>query len=672
MNNVGYRVVVRSSLRQLFAGCTLLLPVAAIATSTPNAPLLPQPRTEALQASTLPSLPQSTTEFDKLFPRYPELENKVQFWKQVFGGWSELQTVVHSSEIPWKVLRVVDHRAQAATMSEVQFDNYRRKADKDARDAMERLIASVHAKRNAPQSMNSEERRIFELFKDQRADDRFAKLRGTIRTQRGIKERTEHALQVSERYLPYMEQIFAGYGLPRQLTRLPIVESSFNVDAYSRSHAAGVWQFIPTSAQIYMRMNEVVDDRRDPWTSTDAAARHLRDDYALLQDWPLAVTAYNHGRYGIDRGLKAINGRTIVDLIERGNHKRWGFAGKNYYAEFLAAVELEREWRERSDRPSGFDPIEFEIVETQHYVPYETLRRLSGGDDELFRRLNPAYRPEVIDGKLYVPPGHLIRVPAGAARSFEIAYARLGSHERFEQQRVYFLLHKVNRGETLGRIANRYRTSVAQLQKANNLRGHMIRVGQVLKVPPREESRPGPISVAVGESKPALTRSQVQAARRDAAVHIVSRGDTIGAIARRYNVSEASLRAANGLNSSLISIGQRLAIPGRADGGPAPAGSYIVASGDTLSSIARQHGVSTAALRTANGLQSSLIRAGQQLSIPAGGTAAATREHRVSSGQTLSSIARRYNVSIDALRSANDLGSSNMIKVGQTLQVPSH
>ncbi|MEC9364263.1 MAG: LysM peptidoglycan-binding domain-containing protein [Pseudomonadota bacterium] len=633
---------------------------------------LPEPRVAELGSAALPPLPKDSASFDTLFPRYSALEPKVQFWKQIFGSYSELQTVVHSSEIPWKVLRVIDFRGQAATMSEVQFDNYRRKAEKDARDAMERLVASVHAKRNAPQSMTADERRIFELFKDQRADSRFAQLRGTIRTQRGIRERTEQALQVSERYLPYMEQIFAGYGLPRQLTRLPIVESSFNVEAYSRSHAAGVWQFIPTSAKIYMRLDEVVDDRRDPWTSTDAAARHLRDDYALLQDWPLAVTAYNHGRYGIDRGLKAIKGKTIVDLIERGNHKRWGFAGKNYYAEFLAAVELEREWRTRSDRPSGLDPIDFEVVETRHYVPYETLRRLSGGDDELFRRLNPAYRPEVIDGKLYVPPGHLIRVPAGAARGFEVAYARLGNHERFDRQRVYFLLHKVRKGQTLGGIAHEYRTSVAELQKANGLRSSMIRIGQVLKVPPREEARPGPISVAVGESKPALTRSQVQAARRDAAVHVVSRGDTIAAIARRYGVSQASLRAANGLDSSLINIGQRLAIPGRTDGGPAPAGHYVVVSGDTLSDIAGRHGVSEAALRTANGLQSSLIRAGETLKIPAGGTALATREHRVSSGQTLSSIARRYDVSIDALRSANGLGSSNLIKVGQTLQVPAN
>jgi membrane-bound lytic murein transglycosylase D len=549
---VKFPVAVNSSLRRhlLGFGCaafSVAASTAALANTEPASPPLILPsQAEAGSAVAMPPVPAAPPASDALFPRYVQLEPKVQFWKQVFGSYSQLQSVVHSSEVPYKVLRVLDFRGQAATMSEIRFDNYRRQAEKEAREEMERLVASVHAKRNAPQTMNAEERRIFELFKDKRSDDRFHRMRGTIRTQRGIKERTEHALQVSESYLPYMEQIFAGYGLPKQLTRLPIVESSFNVEAYSRSHAAGVWQFIPTSAKIYMRLDEVVDDRRDPWTSTDAAARDAVAAMVVGGDRERPVLQQGVVVAQVARGLKSVNGKSLIDLIERSNHPRWGFAGKNYYAEFLAAVELEREWRTRKDRPSGFDPIDFEVVETRHYVPYETLRRLSGGDDAKFRKLNPAYRPEVIDGKLYVPPGHLIRVPAGSARSFEVAYARLGANERFDRQRVFYLLHKVSKGETLGRIAQQHRTSVAQLQKANNLNGHMIRIGQVLKVPPREESRPGPISVAVGESKPALTRTQTIAARSEAegTVHIVGKGDTLSSIARRYNVSQDGLRRA--------------------------------------------------------------------------------------------------------------------------------
>ncbi len=570
--------------------------------------------------------PAAQASADTLFPRYTQLQPKVSFWTRVFSEYSELQSVVHSSAHPHKVLSVLDFRGPALQLSAIELDKHRRRAESDAREQAEQLLQAVHEKRAAPQTMSAEERRIYDLFADVRGDDRFAALRGTIRTQRGLRERTEAALRTSDGYLPYMEQIFSGYGLPKELTRLPIVESSFNLDAYSKSGAAGVWQFIPSSARIYMRLDEVVDDRRDPWTSTDGAARHLRDDYALLADWPLAVTAYNHGRNGIARGLKSTNGRTIVDLIERYDSPRFGFAGRNYYAEFLAAVDVERAWRARAQAAAGTAPLNFEVVETRHYVPYDTLRRLCGADDAVFRRLNPAYRPEVINGKLYVPPGHLIRVPAGSAREFEVAYARLGDNDRFDSQRVFYLLHKVRPGDTLIEIAQHYRVSVADVRGANGLRSAMIRAGQVLKIPPHKETRPGPISVAVGESKPALTREQVVAAQheRDGSRHTVGHGDTISSIARRYRVSQSELKAANALDSAVIRVGQVLQIPQR----------------------------STASVAVA------------------AAPAADFHTHRVRSGQTLGSIASRYGVSVTDLRHANSLGSSSLIRVGQTLRVP--
>lgn len=496
---------------------------------------------------------QNSTTPESQFPRFAQLEPTVGFWKDVFYTYSQNQIVLHASEYPAKVLRVLDLRGAAAVMSDIQFDHYRRDAEKTARAQMDALLKSVHDKRHRPEQMTTEERRIFTLFSDVRADDRFAIARNTLRTQRGIRERTQVALETSQRYLPYMEQIFASYGLPKTLTRLPIVESSFNVDAYSRSHAAGVWQFIPTSAKHYMRLNEVVDDRRDPWTSTDGAARHLRDDYALLQDWPLAVTAYNHGRYGIQRGIAAINGRTLMDLINRGNHPRWGFAGKNYYAEFLAAVDIERQWRQQQAADSALPPLKFEVVETRDYLPYTTIQRLSGGDETLFRKLNPAYLPEVINGRLYVPPGHMIRVPAGHARNFQVAYNQLGSNERFSRQRQFYTLHTVRKGESLGLIAKRNGTTIAALQHSNGIKGSVVRIGQVLKIPPRGVTVTPAVQVARNApAKPAFRQHRVQ------------RGQTLSSIATRYDVSLTELRTANGLgHGNLIKVGQTLRVPAR-------------------------------------------------------------------------------------------------------------
>jgi membrane-bound lytic murein transglycosylase D len=553
----------------LLSACQI---TSGVAQTTPDIPATPSvPVTLSGLAASVP---------DDNFPRYAQLKPAVSFWTRVFSQYSELQSVVHSSLYPDKVFTVLDFRGDAATLSETALARRRHDAEEDAKDHVDALLKRVQAKQYAPATMSSEERRIYDLFADVPGGaDKFKDQIGTVRVQRGLRERTQNALEVSDRYLPTMEQTFSGYGLPAKLTRLPLVESSFNLDAYSKSGAAGIWQFIPSSARVYMRLNNVVDDRRDPWTSTDAAARHLRDDYTMLGDWPLAITAYNHGRNGIARALDAVGGKTLIDLINRFDGKRFGFASKNYYAEFLAAVDVERDYRARAGAARAVSPLEFEVVETKNYVPYDTLRRLCGASDEAFQRLNPAYRPEVIEGKLYVPPGHLIRVPYGSARAFEVGYAKLGSHERFDSQRAYYELYKVRRGDNLGAIARRHDVSQRVLMHVNDLRSaNKLRIGQILKIPPKTESRPGPITVAVGESKPAQTMQQrLDEARKvqrdnDAAktkghsrpryrTHKVRRGQTLSGIARQYNVSVRDLRNANHLKTTTLRIGQRLKVP---------------------------------------------------------------------------------------------------------------
>ncbi|PPE73328.1 lytic transglycosylase [Solimonas fluminis] len=514
------------------------------------------------------------------FPRYASMQPRVEFWTKVFGQYSELQSVVHSAEYTDKVYAVLDFRGDAVRMDRFALAKWRSSEEERVKAQVERLLKSVHEKRRNPETMNADERRIYDLYADIKDDDRFEKAMGTTRAQRGLHERTEAALATSGKYLPEMERIFRGYGLPVKLTRLPLVESSFNVEAYSKVGAAGLWQFMPSSAKIYMRLDNLVDDRRDPWTSTDAAARHLRDDYRALGAWPLAVTAYNHGRGGIARGLRETGGAVLPDLIRDYKAKSFGFASKNFYAEFLAAADVERNHQKHFGEVTRNTPMAFDVVETKHYVPYETLRRLCGADDELFRKLNPAYRPEVIEGKLYVPPGHLIRVPAGSAKTFEVAYSRLDAGERFDNQRLMFLLHRVKRGETLGKLARQYGVSQGEIIRANGLKKNSkLRLGQVVKVPPHAESRPGPVTVALGESKPQQTREQKQAeamAEKRAAtpkpskkskkppyrVHKVTSGQTLSSIAARYDVSVAELRAANGLKkSSVIRTGQKLKVP---------------------------------------------------------------------------------------------------------------
>lgn len=490
------------------------------------------------------------------FPRPAVLEPAVAFWRKVFSEYSENQLVLHSIDYPQKVFTVLDYRDEAAAgVDPVALRKRQRLDEKAALSKIDAVLEAVHRLRRTPEKMNAEQQAVYELFADIKEPDVFKSVIGRVRSQRGLKERTAKALETSGKYLPHMEQVFRDYGLPVELTRLPLVESSFNVDAYSKVGAAGLWQFMPASARIYMRLDEIVDDRRDPWFSTVAAAKHLKDDFEALQNWPLAVTAYNYGRVGIARALKAIKGDSLTDMLERFDGKRFGFASRNFYAEFLAAVDVERDYQRHFGVLAPVTPLDFDVVETADYVSYDTLRGLAGLDEEMFRRLNPAYRPEVIEGKLFVPPNHPIRVAAGRGAAFKAAYSQLGTDALFDHQREYWIRHRVTRGETLGGIARHYRVSLKDLQSANAIRNpRTLRIGQIVKVPPRD--RP-----ATGR---AITVAQKSAKDRDYRLHRIERGQTLSGIARRYDIAVRELVAANGLDSRHdIRAGELLKVPVR-------------------------------------------------------------------------------------------------------------
>jgi len=544
---------------------TVTLPPAA---ATPDLHLDNQLQNQpgAAVAQPLAAAPVAAPADDPLFPHLAILKPAVEFWTKVFSEYSENQSVVHSIDDVRKIYVVLDFTDQAQVLNAMQLSLLKGRAEARAKQQIDDLLKRVDALKDSPEKMDDEERRIYQMYADSRDPNRFREAIGSFRVQRGLRERTAHALQVSGRYLPQMEQIFASYGLPVKLTRLPLVESSFNLQAYSKVGAAGLWQFMPSSARIYMRLDEVADDRRDPWFSTDAAARHLRDDYNALQSWPLAVTAYNHGRGGVARGLAKTGGSTLTDLIQRYDADSFGFASRNFYAEFLAASDVEHDWRKHFGDLERDAPTQFETVETRDYIPYGTLQRLSGADLTTFRTLNPAYNDEVVDGRLYVPPGHLIRVPAGSADRFKHAYASLGADQRFEHQRQFYVLHRLERGENVARLAHRYGVSQASIMAANGLRkGARLRAGTTIKIPPHD----APSTVMASAEEPeahvvrAAVRTHTGGGKSHLRLHKVRSGQTLGSIAKRYSISISALRQLNGLgDSDLLRVGSTLKIPG--------------------------------------------------------------------------------------------------------------
>lgn len=432
--------------------------------------------------------PSSAQAFDSGFPEPTILKPSIEFWTRVFGEFSEYQSVIHYEEQPYKIYAILDFRDEiAAGRSIANVRSLQKRVEESTKRRLNEQLRKVHQHRDNPQALDGEERLLWSLLSDSDEPNRYKNAVGEWRAQRGLKERTRRALEVSGAYLPEMERIFEAYGLPTRLTRLPLVESSFNVEAYSKVGAAGLWQFMPSSARIYMQLNEAVDQRADPWASTEAAAKHLRDDYETLGNWPLALTAYNHGRGGLARGLRETGGSTLEDLLTRWDGgRRFGFASRNFYAEFIAASNVEDNYRSHFGSVDRDSPLRFETVSTDHYVPYEVLQRCAGVDDETFRRLNPSYRPDVIEGNLYVPPSDSIRVPVGHAGSFRTLYAALAADQRFEGQRNYYAQHRVRNGDTFQRIAKFYGTSVRAVLAANpGIKPNRLRAGQMVRIPPR-------------------------------------------------------------------------------------------------------------------------------------------------------------------------------------------
>ena len=490
------------------------------------------------------------------FPRPEILKPNIGFWTQIFSHYSEFQSVIHSMDRAEKVYVVLDFRDDAARLGVAEARRQQAKAEKAVKRELDRHLKRVHQFRDNPEQLTPIERKVHALFDDRSDPERYRKAMGRFRAQRGLKESTQRALQVSGQYLPSMEGIFKREGLPLLLTRLPLVESSFNVEAYSKVGAAGLWQFIPSSARIYMRLDEAVDDRRDPWTSTQAAARHLKEDYAELGSWPLAITAYNHGRAGLARGLREVNGKGLEDLLERWDGRRFGFASRNFYAEFLAASDVERESLTHFGELERQAPLEYEVVQTGHYVSYATLQRCAGIDAASFRKLNLGFRPEVLDGRLHVPPQSTLRLPVGTSAHFKAAYATLGDSERYSQQRFYYVRYKVRSGDNLGGIARRYGVSLSSLKQANGIgKPKLLRTGQVLRIPPRATGR----TLQLAAFDP-TRKNEIDGMRLG--THRVQTGQSLSTIAQQYRTTIAVLTQLNGLNhAQLLRSGSMLKVP---------------------------------------------------------------------------------------------------------------
>lgn len=244
-----------------------------------------------------------------------------------------------------------------------------------------------------------------------------------IRNQSGIKERFEEGLKRSGRYLPAMEKIFLDYGLPPQLTRVPMIELSFDYTAYSSVGAAGIWQFMRATGKNYMRVDNVIDERLDPIVATRAAAKYLKHAYDVLGAWPLAITSYNHGINGILKASKSVGTRDINTIIQEYDGDTFGFASKNFYPEFMAALEIDQNIEKFFPGLRKYDFVHFEEVTLPKSIGFKELVKYSQTSSDVLEDMNRQLMKPIISGNVKIPSGVLLKIPTGKAN---LLLAKLG------------------------------------------------------------------------------------------------------------------------------------------------------------------------------------------------------------------------------------------------------
>jgi membrane-bound lytic murein transglycosylase D len=376
-----------------------------------------------------------------------------------------------------------------------------------------------------------------------------------------------------------------------------LIESGFKVNALSRSRALGLWQFIPSTGYKFgLNRDKFIDERMDPVKSTRAAIDYLKELHGIFGDWSTALAAYNCGE---GRVLKVIRSQNINyldnfwDLYERLPRET-----ARYVPRFLATLHI-------LNNPEKYglnfitpdSPLEYETVTVSKQVHLKNVAKAVSVSEKRLKELNPELRYSIIPGDNYP-----LRVPPGNG---DTLMAKIDNIPVSHPPQRAFVYHRVRSGESLSVISRRYRASVGSIMRANNLRrSNYIVAGKLLKIPQRGY---------VHKSPPPPARKPDQAA-----VHVVSKGDSLWIIAKKYGTTVKKIQALNNLSTTDLKKGQVLTVVEGKKKPPVVAklSTYEVKSGDSPFIIARRHNMSLDRLLYLNSLyRGAKIYPGQKLYI---------------------------------------------------------
>ena len=522
----------------------------------------------------------------------PELAPDIRFWIRVYTEVTTEQGLLHDDRDLGLVYEVLRFEADD---SAAQRERRVNAAKARYAELLKRFAAG------STDQLTAHERRILHAFGEQATPASYRDAIERIRFQLGQADRFRDGLIRAQGYERAISKILSARGVPAEIGAVPHVESSFNPGAYSKVGAAGLWQFMPATAKRFMRVDSLVDQRLDPYVATEAAANLMLYNYRLLGSWPLTITAYNHGPGGLKRAQDELGTDSIAVIVKRYHGATFGFASRNFYLCFLAALEVDHNAETYFGPMTHLPDTQNTLVELPDYIAVETLARAFKVDLGALKVLNPALRPPIWSGARFVPRGYELRVPSAMPPAeISAAWGRVAPTQRYLAQRNDGL-HTMRRGETLAGIAAASGVPLPRLLAANNLsgssavgRGTAIRIalpgtrGGAGAPPPAVElataaaaiETPQPPAAEVRATAssrepvverqaatPALLPGAAPTTNTDASNYtvgadhrvVVQPGETLGHLAEWLKINSAQLRALNRLRSnSLVGLGRRI------------------------------------------------------------------------------------------------------------------
>ncbi len=506
----------------------------------------------------------------QIFPVPENLKPNIEFWKNVFTLYSQNQVIIHDAENLDIVFEIFDAKEFFGNSMFSEKDKWQ-ETEKVKKKYSKTLLKLAKKKEIQPDSLDAEERYVYNLLKPNCTSKTFLRASKNLRGQQGLREYFRDGIIRSGQYTHQIKQIFNKHNLPNELIALPHVESSFNYKAYSKYGAAGMWQFTRRTGRRFLKINYTVDERFDPIKSTEAAAKLFKYNYERLGSWPLAITAYNHGLYGMLRAVSRLKTKELGTIVEKYKSRSFKFASRNFYAEFLAAVEVEENYEIYFGELEFAQPKKYLSFNVPNYVKISTITNRLAISIEDIKEFNPSLRKSVLLSKRRLPKGFTLKIPYRENFNPSAAYARIPVNEKFKSQ-LSTNWYQVQQGDNLHTIASSFNSKMSELIALNEINDpDQIYVGQYIQVKPENEmagvqidqknlaqnkSRtikekyvsPSVVAEKISGPHVAENTHEVTNLSKATTKTVVQTDETLGNFADWLNISLQELIAINGIN----------------------------------------------------------------------------------------------------------------------------